>query len=229
MNILVGGDINDAIRKADVVQIHGLWEQHCVTTGVLARRHRKPVVVSAHGMLESWAVRNKAWKKWPYSILIERPNLRRAAVLRALTPAEAHDYRRFGLNNPIAVIPNGVDLTQGPGPDLARSSWPEVRDRRLVLYMSRIHYKKGVDLLVEAWSRLTARFPDAHLVIAGPDFEGTRANVERQPCDAHGSGIWRHEVFTSERRISVRAAVSLRGVQRGRSRVPRRWRAGAHY
>src|ERR1019366_6678208 len=156
----------DAIRKADVLQIHGLWQQQCITAGGIGRRHRKPIVISAHGMLERWALNNKRWKKGPYSLLVERPNLRSASVLRALTAAEASDYRRFGLRNPIAIIPSGVDPVGGAHPELFFSSWPDLRGRRLVLYLSRIHYKKGVDLLVEAWGRIAPHFTGAHLVIA---------------------------------------------------------------
>lgn len=178
-NLAVGGFLNDAIRQADVVQIHGLWQRHCVTTGILARRHRKPIVISAHGMLEPWALRNKSWKKWPYSLLLERPNLRQAAVLRALTVAEVDNYRQFGLSNPVVVIPNAVDTPPKASPDLFLSNWPRLRGQRVVLYLSRIHYKKGVDILAKAWARIAAQFPDAHLVIAGPDSEATQSTVEQ--------------------------------------------------
>jgi glycosyltransferase involved in cell wall biosynthesis len=178
-NLTVGGDIDALVRCADVVQIHGLWQRHSVTTGLLARRHRKPLVISAHGMLEPWALRNKYWKKWPYSLLVERPNLQSAAVLRALTVTEVDNYRRFGLSNPVAIIPNAVETRPKASPDLFLSSWPELRGRRIVLYLSRIHYKKGVDLLAKAWASIAAQFPDAHLVIAGPDFEQTQSTVEQ--------------------------------------------------
>jgi glycosyltransferase involved in cell wall biosynthesis len=178
-NMLIGGELEDAISCSDVVQIHGLWQGHCITAGVAARHHRKPLVISAHGMLESWALRNKIWKKWIYSLLVERPNLQRCTLLRALTLAEASDYRRFGLTNPIAIIPNGVDPVVGSNPQMCLSCWPELRDRRVVLYLSRIHYKKGVDLLVKAWAKVSAQFADAHLVIAGPDSEGTRSKIEQ--------------------------------------------------
>ena len=82
----------------------------------LAQARRKPYIVSAHGMLDAWALRNKRLKKAVYSMLIERPNLRRAACLRALTRMEAEDYRSFGLRVPIAVIPNGVSIPEPARP-----------------------------------------------------------------------------------------------------------------
>ena len=178
-NMMIGGDINDAVCRTDVVHVHGLWQRHSLTTCLLARRHSKPLVISAHGMLEPWALRNKSWKKWPYSLFVERPNLKHAAVLRALTVTEVDNYRRFGLSNPVVIIPNAVETGPKVSPNLFLSSWPELRGRRIVLYLSRIHYKKGVDILAKAWATIAAQFPDAHLVIAGPDFEATKSTVEQ--------------------------------------------------
>jgi glycosyltransferase involved in cell wall biosynthesis len=183
-NLLWGGEIEDCVRNADIIHIHGLWDTSCITTGLLAHRYKQPVVISAHGMLDPWALRNKAWKKRLYSMLVERPNLRRAAVLRALTYAEADDYRRFGLSNPVVILPNGVDDFPVIGPETALIQWPEIRKKTIVLFLGRVHYKKGLDLLVRAWHDVASRFPDAHLVIAGPDSEGTLKKIT-QYVNAH--------------------------------------------
>ncbi|HUP04564.1 MAG TPA: glycosyltransferase [Bryobacteraceae bacterium] len=167
-----------AIYRADVVHIHGVWESHCAAAGFICREMQKPFVVSAHGMLERWALRNKRWKKWLYSTLVERRNLRGAACLRALTRQEVGDYRRFGLAAPAALIPNGIAIpeTMDSAPFYRR--FPELLGKRLVLFLSRVHHKKGVDILCRAWAALSQEFPDARLVIAGPDFEGTLSRVE---------------------------------------------------
>lgn len=170
--------LGELIAQAALVHIHGIWEPHCAISARHARRLQRPYVVSVHGMLERWALRNKCWKKWPYSFLIERRNLRRAACLRAVTRAEVEDYRRFGLRVPVAVIPYGVDVRVGVSPDIFYERFPELKGRRLVLFLGRIHYKKGLDLLCPAWAKVRERFPETHLVLAGPDFENTRASVE---------------------------------------------------
>ena len=95
------------LQSMDGLHIHGLWEQSTVTAARAARRLGKPYVLSAHGMLEPWALQNKRWKKRIYGLFVESENVRRAACLHALTEAEAADYRRFGSKAPIAVIPNG--------------------------------------------------------------------------------------------------------------------------
>jgi glycosyltransferase involved in cell wall biosynthesis len=129
-------------------------------------------------MLESWALRNKRIKKAIYAALAERANVSGAACLHALTRAEALDYRRFGSRSPIAVIPNGVAIPERLDPEPFLDSFPALRGKRLVLFLGRIHFKKGLDILVEAWAEVAKRWPDTQLVLAGPDFEGTRAKIE---------------------------------------------------
>lgn len=207
-NVIAGGEVDKFVQASNVVHIHGLWKKHSIGAGLIASRHNKPLVFSAHGMLEPWALRNKRWKKGPYSLFIERPNLSRAALLRALTGAEAEDYRRFGLKAPIVIIPNGVDTLQDASPDLTFDSWPELRGRRIVLYLSRIHYKKGVDLLAKAWSDVATAYPDAHLVFAGPDSEGTQSMVEEIVKDnkLENSVTFIGPVFGEEKASLFRAA-----------------------
>jgi glycosyltransferase involved in cell wall biosynthesis len=167
-----------AMAGADAYHIHGVWQEHCAMTASHAHRQRKPYVVSAHGMLDAWALRHKGLKKRVYAALGERRNLAGATCLRALTRTELDDFRRFGLRNPVAIIPNGVDIPDG-GSDEFFQRFPELRNKRLVLYMGRIHHKKGPALLVSAWASIHRAFPDAHLIIAGPDFENTSRDVAR--------------------------------------------------
>ena len=178
-DFIVRSRLRPIVRSCDVVHVHGIWRAHCAASGQISRRHHKPVVVSAHGMLDSWALRNKQWKKALYSALVERSNLQSAACLRALTRAEVENYRSFGLTNPVALIPNGVSAPKQFSPDRFFEKYRELEGRRVVLFLSRIHYKKGIDLLCQAWAAVCAQFPDAHLVLAGPDFENTLQKTVR--------------------------------------------------
>lgn len=167
----------DAVQQADGLHIHGIWEESTAVACRLARKLGKPYILSAHGMLEPWALANKRLKKRVYTALIERENVTGAACLHALTAAEAHQYRNFGATSPIAVIPNAVQLPDDVHPDLFLGRFPALRDKRLVLFLSRLHPKKGLDLLVDAWSGVDREHPDARLVIAGPDSEGMQAKL----------------------------------------------------
>ena len=168
------------VSSSSGVHIHGLWQMSTSAAAGTARAAAKPYIVSAHGMLESWALANKKFKKQLYALLFERSNLRRASCLHALTEAEAADYRKFGLDNPIAVIPNGVDVPSHSSPAAFLERFPGLRGKRLILFLGRIHFKKGLDILAEAWGRVSKHWPEAQLVLAGPDFENTRAAVGKR-------------------------------------------------
>jgi glycosyltransferase involved in cell wall biosynthesis len=181
------------IKTAHGIHIHGLWEAHTDVSARTARSLRTPYIISAHGMLEPWALAHKGFKKRIYSALIERRNLNGAACLHALTTAEAEDYRRFGIRKPIAIIPNGTDIPRSVDGALFANQFPAVRGKRVVLFLGRLHFKKGLDILVDAWSYLAAHFPDTVLVLAGPDEENSRAKIEALIQDR---GIDNRVVFT---------------------------------
>jgi glycosyltransferase involved in cell wall biosynthesis len=186
-------DFCERLKDVDGIHIHGLWEQSTNAAASAARALRKPYIVSAHGMLESWALKNKRLKKTIYAALAERANVRGAACLHALTRAEAGDYRRFGATGPIAVVPNGVAIPRTLDAEPFLSAFPALRGKQLVLFLGRIHFKKGLDILVEAWGSVAKRWPEAQLVLAGPDFEGTQASVEAMVAER---GLKERVLFT---------------------------------
>jgi glycosyltransferase involved in cell wall biosynthesis len=120
-------------------------------------------------MLEPWAWRHHAWKKRPLWWLIERRNLISAALLHATSEQEAISLRQRNLKSPIAVIPNGVDIPNLP----ARTS---KSGRRTALFLSRLHPKKGLPMLIEAWARIRPK--GWRLQIAGPDEANHRSALE---------------------------------------------------
>ena len=183
----------DQVGAADGLHIHGLWEVSTAVAGRAARTLGVPYILSAHGMLEPWALQAKRFKKLVYSALIERSNVAGAACLHALTRAEAGHYLRFGACSPIAIIPNAVEIPKHRDPEFFFDAFPVLRDRRIVLFLGRIHPKKGLDLLLEAWSALSPIYTDACLVIAGPDCEGTQASLETIIA---GRGLKSSVIFT---------------------------------
>ena len=185
--------LRSSLAACDVVHIHGIWNLHCAASGSLARQLGKPYIVSVHGMLENWALRQKRLKKKFYSSIIERANLNGASCLRALTQSEALDYRRFGLKQPVVVIPNGVVPPTSANHCHFLEKFPELQSRQVVLFLGRIHHKKGLDPLLKAWSRVSRDFPNAVLVLAGPDFENTQKSLE---ILADELGIRQTVVFT---------------------------------
>ena len=171
--------LTELIRGSSGVHIHGIWQEHCMLAARRARALGIPYIMSAHGMLDPWALRQKRWKKNLYLWGVEKRNLRSAACLHALTHSEAESYLRLAPGVPVAIIPNGADVPDTAHPSLFYSRFPELRGKQLVLFLARIHPKKGLDILTEAWSRVITRWPDAHLVLAGPDSENTRSPLEQ--------------------------------------------------
>jgi len=156
---------------ADIIHDHGLWMATNHVTAAVARRLELPLVVSPRGMLEPWARKHHGWKKRLAWWLYQRRDLRVAAALHATSQMEADSLRALGLGQPVAVIPNGVAL---PPPEVLgaeRAAGP-----RTALFLSRIHPKKGLLVLVEAWAE--ARPDGWQVVVAGPDEGGHRAEVE---------------------------------------------------
>lgn len=160
---------------ADLVHLHGIWMYPSRVVCQWSATARRPRLVSPHGMLDPWAIANSAWKKRIAAALYERRNLAGAACLHALNTAEAKAIRAFGLSNPIAVVPNGVDL---PSP----ADRPATGGGKTLLYLGRLHPKKGIAELLQAWAivgkeRVAA---DWRLLVAGWDDGGHLAALERQ-------------------------------------------------
>lgn len=209
MDVRLQRRLSEAVLGVDGVHIHGIWETHCMMAARTARARKRPYIISAHGMLEQWALQNKRLKKALYAALVELRAMKSAACLRALSMDEVEDYRRLGLTNPIAVIPGAVSAPPDVSPGLFRSRCRWLDGKRIVLFLGRIHPKKGLHLLLKAWARVVPA-EDAHLVIAGPDSEGTRARLERLAEDLK---IQHSVTFTGmlngESKWSALAAASL--------------------
>lgn len=164
------GSLPGFVSEFDVVHSHGIWLPCNWAAAFSAKRNRMPFIVTTHGMLEPWALNHRAWGKKIVWWAIEKKNIESAAVLHATAVQEADNLRKLGLKNPIAVIPNGVDLP-------LLKARPDTSDTpRTVLFLSRIHPIKGLLNLVEAWRRLRPK--GWQLVVAGPGEDGHEALVK---------------------------------------------------
>lgn len=145
-----------------------------------AASHQIPRIVSPRGMLEPWAMRYRRWKKSLAWLLYQRRDLASAAALHATSETEANSIRNFKLGREVFVVPNGVTLPQNmpkvreaSAPNANQTSSPEAR---IAVFLSRVHPKKGLPLLVEAWSRVRPEGWKMHVI--GPDECGHRGEIE---------------------------------------------------
>ncbi|WP_158218617.1 glycosyltransferase [Synechococcus sp. 1G10] len=161
----------DQVRslRPDLVHVHGLWQFPTRLARLLESEF--PVVIAPHGMLDPWALARRRWKKAPAWHLWERGTLARARCLHALSPSEARAIRALGFRGPIAILPNGTpSLDQSRPRPLPPWSGRVPNGERVLLFLGRLHRKKGVAPLLEAWSRLSqeARRQGWWLVLVGP-------------------------------------------------------------
>jgi poly(glycerol-phosphate) alpha-glucosyltransferase len=172
-----------AASELDVLHTHGLWMYPSLAVRRWSRSSGRPYLISPHGMLDPWAVRNARWKKRVAGWVYEHAHLRGAACLHALCDAEAKAIREYGLRNPVCVIPNGIDLPD-PGADEAPPAWASAipAGAPVLLYLGRLHPKKGLSVLLEGWQLVRAEAQQGgwHLVIAGWDQGGHQAELAAQ-------------------------------------------------
>ena len=166
----------------DLLHAHEIWMYPAAVAGRWFRSARRPVLVSTHGMLEPWAIRQSRWKKLLAGRLYARRLLRDAACLHALCEAEARSLRAYGLTNPICVIPNGVDLPDCSHNTKAPAWRAELPGHaKVLLYLGRLHPKKGLANLLQAWAAVTRTIPHSEwrLAIAGWDQNGHELELKR--------------------------------------------------
>ena len=162
----------ELVAAADVVHVHAIWNFPSWWAMRCAARARTPYMVAPQGSLDPWALRQNRWGKRLYGALTEMPLIRRADCMQALSKKEEQQFRQAGISGPVRRIPNGIDAnmfhTGAARGDLARRlDLPE--GSQTLLFLSRVHPKKGLDLLLQAFAVVAERFPERILVVAGND------------------------------------------------------------
>ena len=158
--------IGEAALGVDVIHNHGLWLMPNVLAGWSAKEASKPFVLTPRGMLAPAALTFSRRKKRLFWHLLQGSVVRSAACIHATSKQEYEEIRAFGLSNPIAVIPNGIDV-----PELQDFRAGSLTDR-FALSLGRIHPKKGLDRLLRAWAMVEASHPGWRLRIIGPSEDG---------------------------------------------------------
>lgn len=183
---------------APILHAHGLWRMSVVYPAWAALRNGATLIVSPRGSLSPWAMRRHSAPKLLFWAALQRPALKRAACFHATSEQEVEDVRRLGFRQPVALLPNGIDLPAldgAPGDGAPRSrdgapnppDWPskspdrapESRDgapksrgeARTLLFLARLDPVKGVDALIDAWRLVQDRFPAWRLIVAGDDID----------------------------------------------------------
>ncbi|MBI4822360.1 MAG: glycosyltransferase [Deltaproteobacteria bacterium] len=206
-----GRAIQEGVRGFDVIHIHAVWNFPTITTMRAAHRAGVPYVVAPQGSLDPWALSFHKWRKSLYTRYVEKPYFDRAAAIQALTAKEADQVRAFGVPARIAIIPNGIRFAEfDREADVAGFRAKHgLGERKFVLYLSRLHPKKGLDLLAQSFASVIKHHPDLVLVIAGGDYgTGFEAAVRGFVKAAHieDKTIFAGAVRGDEKRAAFKAA-----------------------
>jgi glycosyltransferase involved in cell wall biosynthesis len=181
--------LQDAAKRADVIHAHMVWDHPVWAAWRIGRGSGVPVIVTPHGSLaDAWRLRGTLKKV--YRIAVLNGLMNEVAAVQALSDHEAAACRARGIRVPIVMIPNGLpeaayEADEDPGDALA--AWPQLRGRRILLYLGRLAGGKGLDVLVEAWCAVKAEAARGRwlLVLTGSDYRGY-GSVLRALLARHG-------------------------------------------
>lgn len=183
-------------RSFDVVHIHSLYRFHLPVTAFICRRSHVPYIVKPHGSLDPFLFRRRRIRKWVHELVFDKPAYSRAAAIQYVADeerslAESTTLIR-GLSTKSVVVPSAVVVPEGLTEESLETSdlsivqakasllerYPELVGKTLVLFLGRLNFKKGLDILVKAFSEVRKGFPEAHLLLVGPDNEGYSRTIK---------------------------------------------------
>lgn len=157
-----------SVQAGDIVHNHSLWMMPNIYAGQAALRKGAQLVISPHGTLAPWSLSRSRKIKKMMGWLGQKNALRQAAAFHVTAEAELEYVRQLGFRQPVAVVPHGVEV-----PDrVTEAAEASTSESKEVLFLSRLHPTKGLELLLHVWKEIEPRYPQVSLKIAGPDEVG---------------------------------------------------------
>lgn len=202
--------LRDEVPRSDVVHLHNLWQYPQFAGHRAARAAGVPYIVSPHGGLDPYIRRHGRARKAAMSRLWQDRMFREAALLHVTTTAELELTADVAPEVPRELVPPGIymeDFAELPPPELFRQRHLGGRDAPVVLFLGRLAYKKGLDVLIRAFSVLRSS-QEAVLAIAGPDDEALTPGLERlaQELSVDADVIFTGPVYGEDRLAALAAA-----------------------
>ena len=171
------------ITDYDLVHVHGMYRFPPTYAAWLARKRGMPYIIWPHGSLDPFLHKQSSrsvWLKRLWERWLDLPNLQAASAIHYTSEDERDRASFMRLHAPPIVVANGLDwdrFADLPAPGTFRERLGLDPQVPLILFLSRINFKKGLDLLIPAFAQVRMRHPDAILAIVGPDNEGYGARV----------------------------------------------------
>lgn len=200
------------IAHYDIVHTNTVFAPLISLTNLICSWQNIPYINTPHGMLEPWALSYKARKKKYYYQLLEKPLLQKARAIQTLASSEAQKIQKLGFSNTV-TIPNGIHAQEYqslPDSEIFYQQFPDTRGKKLILFLGRIDPKKGLDLLAPAFSKAYQKFPDIHLIVAGPNSINFMPIAEKYFIDANcRDGVTFTGMLKGELKLAALAAATI--------------------
>ncbi len=178
--------LENHLADFDVLHLHGVWDSILLKTAAKARSIGVPYAIVPHGMLDPWSLHGQGWlksvKKRIAMAFTHRSLLNNALFIHVLNMDEGRLLAPLHLKPQAVVIPNGIfidDVAPLPAAGTFRAAHPELGNDPYVLFLSRLHHKKGLDILADAFAQIVTSVPSVRLVVVGPD-GGAEAQLRAQ-------------------------------------------------
>ena len=172
--------LREEIPRVDVVHLHSLYLFHDKAAGHECRRRGIPYLLAPHGALAPYYYRRHRFRKLLMEFWFQNAVTRGAAAIHFTTEEERRLAKPYIFGVPGVVVPLGLDMDEYQPLPLRgsfRAAYPEIGGRPIVLFLGRLDFRKGLDILIRAFAG-AAQAADAHLVVAGPDYGvGTKARA----------------------------------------------------
>jgi glycosyltransferase involved in cell wall biosynthesis len=183
------------IRTFDVIHIHSLYRIHLPVTAWICRFFRRPYLVKPHGSLDPFLFKYRRWRKLPHEFLFDRSAFAHAAAIHYVANEErilAESTKLVtGLKNKGVVVPSAVIVPEGTSlvginnGNVSRLAverlilrFPELEDKVIILFLGRLNFKKGIDILIPAFAIVKKAISNAHLLFVGPDTDGYGSQIK---------------------------------------------------
>jgi len=175
--------LGECIRIADLVHLHTIWNPINIIVRQECSRHSRRYVLMPHGMLDPFSLKVKSWRKAAYLWAIEQRNIQAADRLIFTSEEEARSIStKVVCPRKRVVIPLGADAQSDKSEDLATAfleKFPQARGRRQLLFLGRLHFKKGLDRILMALPAIIKELPDVLLTIVGDGSSDITSMIER--------------------------------------------------
>lgn len=159
-------------NEYDIIHIHGVWHFAGVAPYLAGITTAK--CITTHGLLDRWTISKGYWKKYLFGLLFQKSILKKTELIQINNTDEQEDLKRFldFQHSNVKIIPNGMNLSNFaklPPKGVFREKFNLPTDKKIILFLSRINLKKGLDLLLPAFKNIASQREDCLLVMAGPD------------------------------------------------------------